>query len=91
MRTSLEKESKLPHSNLYHLVADLLSYLSIKSESDPKTAEKVKEQKLLQQSSQLLRCFWEGLSCLCLENLKSVDQEVGKIVMSSLPSFFYHC
>lgn len=77
MKASLEKQSKLTHSNFYPLVADLLSYLSIKCESDSKTVEEVEEQKLPQQFSHMLKWFWEGLSFLCFENLKSPGNEVG--------------
>ena len=77
MKATLEKQSKLMHSNFYPLVANLLSYLSIKGESDSKTAEEVEEQKLPQQFSNMLKWLWEGLSYLCFENLKLPGNKVG--------------
>lgn len=80
LKISLEKQSKLLQSNLYPLVADLLSYLSIKSETDPKSDEEVEEQKLTQRFCHILKWFWEGFSFVCLENLNSV---VGQVVCTA--------
>ena len=79
LKSSLEKQSKLSQSNLYPLLADLLSYLSSKSEIDSKVEEvHVEEkQKTLQPCHHIVEWFWEGFSSVCLENLKSV---VGKVV-----------
>ena len=84
MKISLQKQSrKMTQSNLYVLVADLLSYLSMKSGIDSSAMKdsEPEEQKISQQFSQMLNWFWEGLSCLCLEHVKSINQKV----------FFIHC
>ena len=77
LKSSLEEQSKLTQSNLYSLVADLLSYLSVKSESDSSSKDEVEEEKLSQQFYHMLKFFWEGFSFVCLENLKT---PVGKVV-----------
>lgn len=77
LKSSLEKQSKLAQSNFYPLVADLLSYLSSKSENDSQSHEVVEEQKMPQKFHHILEWFWEGFSSVCLENLTSV---VGKVV-----------
>ena len=77
LKISLEEQSKLRQSSLYSLVVDLLSYLSVKSESDSNSKEEVKEEKLWQQFYHMLKLFWEGFSSVCLENLKA---PVGKVV-----------
>ena len=77
LKSSLEKQSKLSQSNLYPLLADLLSYLSSKSKIDSKLEEVEEEQKTLQPYHHILEWFWEGFSSVCLENLKTV---VGKVV-----------
>lgn len=80
MKTSLEKHAcKTMQSSLYAVVADLLMYLSVKSETDCKPVEdfEQEEQKMSQQFREMLNWFWEGLSCLCLKNLKSAGQKVG--------------
>ena len=80
METSLEKQSKLAQTELYSLVAGLLSYLSVKSESDSKSDGAVEgEEKLEQQFRNMLKLFWEGMSHLCLRHLKPVDQEVRNV------------
>ncbi|KAJ7383932.1 listerin E3 ubiquitin protein ligase 1 [Desmophyllum pertusum] len=88
LKISLEKQSKLLQSNLYPLVADLLSYLSIKSETDPKSDEEVEEQKLTQRFCHILKWFWEGFSFVCLENLNSV---VGQVVGDDVVNSVSHC
>ena len=80
LKISLEKQSKLTHTNLYPLVADLLSYLSIKAEIDSKTDEELEEEKLPQQFCHMLKWFWEGFSSVCLENIKSGS---GQVVSTS--------
>lgn len=80
MENSLEKQSKLAQTELYSLVAGLLSYLSVKSESDSKPDGTVEgEEKLQQQFRNMLKLFWEGMRHLCLEHLKPVDQEVRNV------------
>ena len=80
METSLEKQSKLAQTELYCLVAGLLSYLSVKSESDSKSDGAVEgEEKLQQRFRNMLKFFWEGMSRLCLQHLKPVDQEVRNV------------
>ena len=80
LKSSLEKQSKLSQSNLYPLVAELLSYLSSKSENDSKLDEVVEEQKTPQPYHHMLEWFWQGFSSVCLGNLQSV---VGKVVKLS--------
>ena len=82
LTSSLGKQSKLSQSNLYPLVADLLSYLSNKSENDSKLDEVAKEQKTPQPYPHIhvLEWFWQGFSSVCLENLQSL---VGKVVKLS--------
>ena len=77
LKSSLEKQSKLSQSNLYPLLADLLSYLSSKSEIDSKLEEVEEKQKTLQPYRHIVEWFWEGFSSVCLENLELV---VGKVV-----------
>lgn len=87
MKISLQKQSrKMTQSNLYVLVADLLSYLSMKSGIDSSAMKdsEPEEQKISQQFSQMLNWFWEGLSCLCLEHVKSINQKVDLEYISSL-------
>ena len=95
MKTSLEKHaSKTMQSSLYVVVADLLTYLSVKSEIDCKPVEdcEQEEQKMPQQFREMLNWFWEGLSYLCLKNLKSAGQKVGNndYCSISLLSFVYN-
>ena len=59
-------------SNLYILVADLLSFLSMKSPNDSDTLQP----RTSEQFNQMLNWFWEGLSCLCLEHVKSINEKV---------------
>ena len=77
LKSSLGKQSKLSQSNLYPLLANLLSHLSSKSENDPKLEEVEEQQNTLQPYHHILEWFWEGFSSVCLENLKSV---IGKVV-----------
>lgn len=80
METSLQKQSvKILQSNLYILVANLLSFLSIKSPNDSDALN----DRTSEQFNQMLNWFWEGLSCLCLEHVKSINEKV----IYSFPSF----
>ena len=80
MENSLEKQSKLAQTELYSLVASLLSYLSIKSGSDSMSDGAVEgEEKLRQQFRTMLKLFWEGMSHLCLGHFKPVDQAVRNV------------
>lgn len=83
MENSLEKQSKLAQTELYSLVASLLSYLSVKSESESKSDGAGEmgdgEEKLRQQFRNMSKLFWEGMSNLCLQHLKPVDQEVRNV------------
>lgn len=80
METSLQKQSvKILQSNLYVLVADLLSFLSMKSPNDSVALD----ERASEQFNKMLNWFWEGLSCLCLEHVKSINEKV----IYSFPSF----
>lgn len=80
METSLQKQSvKILQSNLYILVANLLSFLSMKSPNDSDTLQP----RTSEQFNQMLNWFWEGLSCLCVEHVKSINEKV----IYSFPSF----
>ena len=80
METSLQKQSvKILQSNLYVLVADLLSFLSMKSPNDSVALY----ERASEQFNEMLNWFWEGLSCLCLEHVKSINEKV----IYSFPSF----
>ena len=61
-------------------MAELLSYLSSKSENDSKLDEVVEEQKTPQPYHHMLEWFWQGFSSVCLGSLQSV---VGKVVKLS--------
>ena len=82
METSLQKQSvKILQSNLCILVADLLSFLSMKSPNDSGALN----ERTSEQFSQMLNWFSEGLSCLCLEHVKSINEKVTY----SFPSFLF--
>ncbi|PFX16827.1 E3 ubiquitin-protein ligase listerin, partial [Stylophora pistillata] len=88
LKESLEKHYKLMYDSLYPHVADLLSYLSVKVESDSKTGRNEEEEKSLQKFCHMLRWFWEGFSSICLENLKSGS---GKVAVEDVVNSVCHC
>ena len=73
MKTSLTGKSKLKHSNLYSLVADLLCYLSKWSEIE------VKEQRMQQQCACVLKSFWEGFTAVCMKVIMGSDDKGNHI------------